>query len=158
MRKSGVSSLQRPQARMNQLDRTLQSELHSDRVGGYCQKLARHRPSGRAFPQSKTSVNFYLSIAGGSSSAGRASDCGSESRGFKSRLPPQPPSLRSALILLISRSGLCSRRQILIHLSALHHEYHAPHRRRVPQRIAVHRNDVRLHPGTDGANFVLHPQ
>src|SRR5712672_2098781 len=42
-----------------------------------------------AFPPAQTSVNLFL--CGGSSSAGRASDCGSESRGFKSRLPPQLP-------------------------------------------------------------------
>src|SRR5215470_14361552 len=35
-----------------------------------------------------------LKRCGGSSSAGRASDCGSECRGFKSRLPPQESRVR----------------------------------------------------------------
>ena len=41
----------------------------------------------KAFPPTQTSVNLFL--CGGSSSVGRASDCGSECRGFESRLPPQ---------------------------------------------------------------------
>src|SRR6516165_6778422 len=45
-----------------------------------------------AFPT--LSARAKLTIYGGSSSAGRASDCGSECRGFKSHLPPHTfPSL-----------------------------------------------------------------
>ncbi len=48
------------------------------------------RPAfSRAFPSSKSSVNYVQSIGGGSSSAGRASVCGTECRGFEPRLPPQ---------------------------------------------------------------------
>src|SRR6266851_3020736 len=55
-------------------------------------------------------------------------------------------------------SGLGSRRQILEHLSAFHHEDDAARRRDVLQRIAIKRHDVRLHPRSDGSGFVAQPQ
>src|SRR5579863_8311853 len=45
--------------------------------------------SGATFPARESSVNYVSSTGGGSSSAGRASVCGTECRGFEPRLPPQ---------------------------------------------------------------------
>src|SRR5215472_15638641 len=41
------------------------------------------------FPPQRIYRKLRIFHSGGSSSAGRASDCGSECRGFKSHLPPQ---------------------------------------------------------------------
>src|SRR6516225_3724787 len=60
-----------------------------------------------AFPT--LSARAKLTIYGGSSSAGRASDCGSECRGFKSHLPPQSSRLKIGALVLFKGNavGLC---------------------------------------------------
>ena len=67
------------------------------------------------------------------------------------------PSLRSkppTRLSLFDRSG----QLVLVDLPAFHDEDDAPNGGNVLQRIAVNGDDVCLHAGSDGTDFVLHPE
>src|SRR2546423_7300045 len=69
-----------------------------------------------------------------------------------------PETARRAAAALGEALRLAPHSVIPHHPSALHYEAHAPERRDVAQRIAVHRDDVRLEPQRDGAEAIPHPQ
>src|SRR5882762_489707 len=73
---------------------------------------ASRRLTGTHPPSTATPQHGKLGKSGGSSSAGRASVCGTECRGFKPRLPPQPFTIENKtsldFSLLGSRPILCT--------------------------------------------------
>jgi hypothetical protein len=88
-------------------------------VADICCRPAHPRTRPRHY-SSRYKGHVKLDTSGGSSSAGRASVCGTECRGFKSRLPPQLlpnrlPYLASSLI-----EGQTSRRSLTTAILLFH--------------------------------------
>src|SRR5580658_7260619 len=71
---------------------------------------------------------------------------------------PFPDSWAPSESELVGRAAFRSASEALVDFAGLHHENDAASGGDVAKRVAVHGDDVRVHPWRDGADFVLEAQ